>query len=144
MKTYNDNQTKSFINVFGVGYSMGLVVGYKVGSNTWDGFLPPDFDSYDFPKSSTIETFNCIEIKDGPKLVLNWPIIVDIIFENDSVIVSNKDLNIHGHGGNKDEALEDFKESFLHFWRYYSKIGDDKILGYAKRLKSLFSALVKQ
>ena len=75
-------------------------------------------------------------------LKLNWPVTIILEQDDEYFIASNEDLNIHGIGSSRQEALTDFKRSFIHFWKYYKDIKEDDVIGYAKRLKVLFNEIV--
>ena len=79
---------------------------------------------------------------DNLLLKLNWPVTIILEQDDEYFIASNEDLNIHGIGSSRQEALTDFKRSFIHFWKYYNDIKEDDVIGYAKRLKVLFNEIV--
>ncbi len=103
--------------------------------------LPADIGRYD--SGLNIEKIAIHKIIHHDQIFeLNWPICIVIEREQDIVTANNEDLNVYGVGSNKEEALKDFNRSFLHFWKYYREIPNNKIMGHAKRLKSLFSEIV--
>lgn len=77
------------------------------------------------------------------ELELNWPLTVNIEREGNIYLASNIDFNIHEIGESKDEVIQEFQASFIHFWDYYKDIDDNQLIGFAKRLKALFSGIVK-
>lgn len=85
------------------------------------------------------------EISLNDKIIkLNWPLVLSIRYLNSIVTLSNDDLNLHGVGDNFEQAIEEFNHQFFHFLNYYRTIPDDKLAGYAKRLKALFHKIVKE
>jgi hypothetical protein len=85
------------------------------------------------------------EIRDKNLILkLDWPIVVEVEERDSWFLASCDDFNVHGAGETRDEALEDFHSTFLHFWRYYNEIDAERVTGLAKKLKVLFSHVVKE
>jgi len=134
----------------GIWVSFGFFAGisyttnqFRESKNTFSYSVPKHVSVYD--KVFDIEELPINEIRnDNTILILNWPITLKMENNEEVFIVSNDDLNLHGIGFSKEDALSDFNSSFIHFWNYYMEIDENKIIGYAKRLKALFTNIVKE
>lgn len=69
------------------------------------------------------------------------PISVKIYREDDLFFVENENLLVCGTGKSPQEALQDFSLHIIHFYEYYNKIEDDKLMGDALRLKKIYKNL---
>jgi hypothetical protein len=133
------------------GFVCGFITGVTYTANNLDNVLLSEFSYSKFLKGISIyepvvaqEEITIHEIIDNDKILkLSWPIFIILERDRKIFIASNEDLNIHGVGLNKEEALQDFNRSFIHFWKYYRDIHEDKTIGYAKRLKALFKEIVR-
>ena len=71
------------------------------------------------------------------------PISVKIYREDDLFFVKNENLLVCGTGKSPQEALQDFSLHIIHFYEYYNKIEEDKLMGDALRLKKIYKNLFK-
>ncbi|MCD6117927.1 hypothetical protein J7K93_13000 [bacterium] len=102
-----------------------------------------NIDNYSF--SSPEVTIFVHEITLNDKVIkLSWPLVLTIQYIEDIVTISNDDLNIYAVGNSMEHAIKEFNHHFFHFLTYYRNIPDDKLTGYAKRLKALFQKIVKE
>lgn len=141
------------------GYSTSneFAIGFLVGATYTANFLGKiqyDFSSiesqeimndYDYYDEINFEDIQLDSISDGViELKLNWPLIVRVEKEGDIYIASNIDFNVHEISDSKMDVIHKFQSTFIHFWNYYKDIDDDQLIGFAKRLKALFSSIVKE
>ena len=71
------------------------------------------------------------------------PISVKIYREDDLFFVKNETLLVCGTGKSPQEALQDFSLHIIHFYEYYNKIEENKLMGDALRLKKIYKNLFK-
>lgn len=70
------------------------------------------------------------------------PIQVHVFRDDDLFFAENENLLVCGTGDSAWEAVEDLELHIIHFWKYYSKLSSDRVIGDAKRLKALYKNLL--
>lgn len=70
------------------------------------------------------------------------PIAVRIYREGQFFFAENDNLTVYGTGENLEDAIKDFGMHILYFFEYYRDISNDKLMGDALRLKSLYHNLL--
>jgi hypothetical protein len=146
-KAVEQNFNKAAYESFYFGFALGAQYSAILLSNKPNDLGSPnsypEVGVYSFTTEEEKITINYIR-KDDNFLELNWPLSITLDREDDLVFAINEELSIYGIGFNNTDAMDDFNRSFLHFWKYYNEISDDKVIGYARRLKVLFREIVRQ
>jgi hypothetical protein len=81
-------------------------------------------------------------IRKIPNYKLNRLISLNVYKDEKYFFAENKTLNICGTGETSDEAVKDAKIHISHFYEYYKKLEQDKLMGDALRLKELYKDLL--
>jgi thioredoxin reductase len=69
------------------------------------------------------------------------PISINIYCDDDLDFAENENLAVCGTGNNIEDAIENLKKHIVHFYEYYRKMDEDKLIGEALRLKDLYADL---
>lgn len=77
-------------------------------------------------------------------IIFRKPLLVNMRREGDLVFVENETLSIYASGKTSEDAMIDFALHVLHFYEYYAKLSDNQVIGRAKELKKLYSALIER
>lgn len=70
------------------------------------------------------------------------PISVKIYQDEDLFFAENENLAVCGTGETRQEALQDLLLHIIHFFEYYKKLDESKLIGEALRLKELYQNLL--
>jgi len=134
-------------------FAIGFLAGVTYTAN-FLGKIQYDFSAiesqeiindYDYYDEINFEDIQLDSISDGViELKLNWPLTVRVEKQGDIYLASNIDFNVHEIGDSKMDVIHKFQSTFIHFWNYYKDIDDNQLIGFAKRLKALFSSIVKE
>ena len=139
-KNYSTSYLSGFIN----GVYTANNIHSVLRDNSFSSSQPSEDISSNYGTSTKQEKLTLEKLTlDDLLLKLNWPVTIILEQDDEYFIASNEDLNIHGIGSSRQEALTDFELSFIHFWKYYKDIKEDDVIGYAKRLKVLFNEIVR-
>lgn len=68
----------------------------------------------------------CLDSNEG-EITLSIPLEVMIYRGVDNIIVMNEDFNITGIGDSREEALQDFKDFFIHDYIVYLETPDEQL-----------------
>lgn len=74
----------------------------------------------------------------GMIIMVDKPIEVTIYEGDDLFSAESESLHIYATGGNIDEAISDFIEQIIYFYRYYTALGENEVVGEAARLRGLY------
>lgn len=69
------------------------------------------------------------------------PILTKIYRDEELFIAENETLDVWGSGETQQEAIKDFREQVVHFYKHYKNLSDDKLMGLAIKLKEVYSNL---
>lgn len=84
-----------------------------------------------------------ILIDENRKLLPENPIKVHIYRDGEYYIAENEKLNISAIGTSYKEAIENFEDLVIYFWKHYKEISQNDINGYAIELKEIYVNLFK-
>ncbi len=70
------------------------------------------------------------------------PITVRIYRDEDLFFAENENLSVCGTGNTSENALQDLCLHIIHFFEYYKKLNNSKLIGDALRLKELYQDLL--
>lgn len=84
-----------------------------------------------------------ILIDENRKLLPENPIKVHIYRDGEYYIAENEKLNISAIGTSYKEAIENFEDLVIYFWKHYNEISQNDINGYAIELKEIYVNLFK-
>lgn len=122
-------------------------------------YIPPDLG---FSVRSFLKTGADIPLEEGfgrdqgiPEVAPLWavhsegktfrtarPIRVRVFRDGDLFFAENETLLVCGTGDSAWDAVEDLELHIVHFYKYYKEMPSDRVIGEAKRLKSLYENLL--
>lgn len=78
------------------------------------------------------------------RLLAKNPIQMNIYIEEDCFSVENESLNIYAVGFSLEEAIENFTDHVIEFWKHYKALPYNKAGKFAKKLKNKYlSSFIK-
>lgn len=66
------------------------------------------------------------------------PLEVTLRREGDVVYAESERLHIFASGHSVDSAVEDFAHQLVHFFEYYTRLGNDEVVGLAAELRQMY------
>lgn len=72
------------------------------------------------------------------KLVANKPVEIKLFFDSGSFFVESESLHIFAIGETIDEAFADFNAQIVHFYNYYTALGEDDVEGQAQQIRQIY------
>jgi hypothetical protein len=79
---------------------------------------------------------------EGKTYTVSRPIKVRVFREGDLFFAENETLLVCGTGDSAWDAVEELELHVIHFYKYYKELPSDRVIGQAKRLKSLYENLL--
>jgi len=76
------------------------------------------------------------------KFYASKPISVRIYRDGDLFFAENENLVVCGTGYTSQEAVQDLNLHIIHFYEYYEKLDNSKLIGDAFRLKGIYKELL--
>lgn len=104
-----------------------------------------DFDPKEYLQRTWAKTFPKWQFKaTGLKVYSFKPIEVVITRENGTYFAENESLEIYASGDNEQEAIEDFCQHVIYFYKHYKQLTWDRVTGQAKKLKEIYEQLFEE
>lgn len=75
------------------------------------------------------------------KYKVSKPIKVRLYIEDNLFFAESETLVVVGTGESITDAIDDFGQQVIHFYKYYKKLSWDRVTGDAERLKGLYETL---
>ncbi len=117
--------------------------GYEVSSS--EESTEVDFDPGEYLQRIGTKTFPKWQFKStGLKVYSSKPIEVVITRGNGTYFAENEALDICATGDSEREALEDFCQHVIYFYKYYKQLGWDQVMGHARKLKESYGNLFQE
>lgn len=103
-----------------------------------------DFDANDYIGSLTTKVpkwnFKSLNFK----IYSSKPIEVVISRQNGRYFAENESLDIYAIGASEEEAIDDFCQNLIYFYKHYKALSWDKVTGRAEELKQLFDNVFQE
>ena len=72
-------------------------------------------------------------------LIASPPVEVQVEERESHYFAENEELHIYASGETEAEAIREFNQDILHFYRHYRDLDEERVMGLGSRLKKRFS-----
>lgn len=92
--------------------------------------------SFELPDKRAVPKFTFVS--DNIRLNAVKPVTIYVSKGEELWFAENDKLNIYANGKDSAEAINDFTEQLIHFYKHYKSSTEDNLLQYARALKKTF------
>lgn len=104
-----------------------------------------DFDPEEYLQRIWAKTFPKWQFKaTGLRIFSSKPIEVVITRGNGTYFAENEPLEIYASGNSEQEAIEDFCQHVIYFYKHYKDLDWDEVIGRAMELKEIYEKLFQE
>ena len=103
-----------------------------------------DFDANDYIGSHTTKVPKWKFTNLNFKIYSSKPIEVMISRQDGRCFAENESLDIYAIGASEEEAIDDFCQNLIYFYKHYKALSWDQVTGRAEELKQLFDDVFQE